>query len=312
MDITSRDSHFEKSDKHFKLMKEAYLKKLSGKTTVLKEAVEPEVAPIEPEPVSDTPVDGAVDTPIDSEIPPTDSTEAPLSTTAGTALTDNPELVLKTQAFADATVAKAFETLGGFSPETDILPSGVLKKEISDPQLGNYTILVYPSELKAVDVAVTAYPEATGAENEIAQADAENPEGAEGAVPETTPEVAPEGSEVPTTPEEEPLKEEKSEEQRLDESRDPTMVGKKDWAVQLRKLLKESVIKEEEKKEVSLADRLKTLQEKLKTATGEEKEAVEDAIEGLKSRIAKAKNSEVVKKDQEKHKVSDHKGEDEE
>ena len=343
---------FEKSDKYFRLMKENYANKLSGKTEVVNESKnypkqktlgkkvikeeevppkpEDEIAPTPPPtdvttPEGDVttpssldvpPVDGTIPPMDGSEMPPvaTDDTMPPTDAVSGKPLDENPELKLKTQQFAQATIANSLGDFAQFAPETDILPSGVLKKEVQDPQNGNFTILIFPTEFKAADVVATAYPEPTGAEMDIAATDAANPEGAEVApsaippaaeAPVSTDVPPVEGEPVPgaPTPEDEELKE-----VRLDEKRDPTYSGKKDWKTMLNKLLNEStkkaVIKEEEKKEVSMEDRMKNLQEKLKNATGEEKEAVEEDIASLKSIMAKAKTKEVVAKGQEKHKVS--------
>jgi hypothetical protein len=358
MDI-EQHLEFEKSDKYFRLMKENYANKLSGKSEVITEGKgvksgfavgkslkkqqgvkgfkeETVVEPPKPEdemtpPPSDVNApEGDVTTPasIDvppvegGDIPPADDTMIPGETSvpptdavSGEVLPENQELSLKTQQFAQATIANSLGDFAQFDPATDVLPSGVLKKEVQDPQNGNFTILVFPTEFKAADVVATAYPEPTGAAMDIAATDAANPEGAEVATSEVpTAAETPVDTSVPPVegepvPEEEPKPEDEAlKEVRLDEKRDPTYSGKKDWKAMLNKLLNEStkkaIIKEEEKKEVSMEDRMKNLQEKLKNATGEEKEAVQEAIDALKSRMAKAKTKEVVAKGQEKHKVS--------
>lgn len=236
MDLSERIEHFNKKDKQFKSLKESYF--AIRNKQVLKEADEHE----ETEPVGGEVEAPVVDDTAVAQTEPEVGTEdagvtddiaaAPVDTTSGKVLEANPETVIKTQAFADATIAKALATIGGgFDATADILPSGVIKKEVSDPQLGNYTILVYPTEFKAADVVATAYPVATGAETEIAQDEV---------APEETPV---EGSQTEAPTASEPVEGEKSEEDlagdeevKLEEARDPTYVGKKDWKKMISKL----------------------------------------------------------------------------
>lgn len=344
MDINSRDEAYEQNEKRFKTLKENYLKKYINKEvineslidkkrselvkTLAKNGINKSVndingideaeqseAPIEPTPNGS---DVATDTPVDGSTEPTPTAtpeEGPESSTSGKALEDNQDQVLKTQEFANATVAKGLETIGGgFNAETDVLPSGVLKKEVQDPQLGNYTILVFPSEFKAADVVATAYPTPDGADMADAEADVEGstepaPEVGTDETPAPTGEVPP----VESAPEEEKLQEEENEEQKLEESRDPTVVGKKDWKKMLQKRLNESLKKVmNEETEDDLNKKIKNLEEKIKNSSGEEKEAAEEALEAVKSRKAKMKGKEAADKtkqgalsDKDKEKVKD-------
>lgn len=348
MDITERNDSFEKSDKYFKQLQESYTNKLLNKTEVLKESKdafsvgkqlkakqkikEEEVPPIPEEnkeientdevpppavdvsaPEGEVPPVEPVETAPEAEMPPVEADAA--SVEEAKPLEPNPEKALKTQEFAQATIAKGLADIGTFSPETDILPSGIMKKEVQDPQMGAFTILVFPSEFKAGDVVATAFPVMSPAQMATATDEVSNETQPEEPVSEQPPvETAPE-AEMP--PVEEPTASENAEDEevKLEESRDPTYVGKKDWKKMLQKILNESVkpevIKENEDKHLEqLEAELKVAKEKNDVEEVKELEAeIKKYKEEKVSKVAKEKAKEVVKKgqkglsDEEKEKI---------
>ena len=249
MDITETNASYEQSAKQFRLMKENYKKTLNSKIALNENAFKVGASLKAGKGVLKEEDVEATDAP---EVPPVspEGEIAPEATSASATIQPDPEKVLKMQQFAQSTIANAFQDLATYSPETDVLPSGILKKEIQDPQNGAFTVLVFPSEFKASDVIATAFPETTGAEMDIAATDAG-----------TEPEVAPESQEAPPVEEIKELLDvsignttESPEDKnvRLDESRDPTHSGKKDWKKMLNKILNDGVKKKLIKENVAV------------------------------------------------------------